>query len=148
MTGTALLIDSGAAQERVVVTATNTTGFTTTIAKAHNGTATPFAVVNDPNFTAAVTSLAAANQEAIAPFFAAYPELRPLYTAYAASSDPVQTRRTNLLNSFLPTLKRIRIEQQALASITAAAGTTRASPLRCCRTRRFCTLIPIPPRRR
>ena len=107
----------------VVVTATNTTGFTTTTAKAHNGTATPFPIVNDPSFTGAVASLAAANQQAIAPFFATYPELRPLYTAYAASSDPVQTRRANLLNSFLPTLKRIRIEQQALASITAAAGT-------------------------
>ena len=36
--------------------------------------------------TAAILSLAAANQQAVSPFFAAYPELLPLYTAYVASA--------------------------------------------------------------
>ena len=120
--GTVLAIDSGAAQETVVVATTTATSFTTTTANTHNGTTTPFAIVNDSGFTAALASLEAASQQATAPFFATYPELLPLYAAYAASTAPLQTRRTNLLASFLPTLKRIRKEEQALASITAAVG--------------------------
>jgi hypothetical protein len=155
--GMVLMIDSGAAQETIVVTAITatsfttstlkahngtttpfaivndpsliaalaslaTTSFTTTTVKAHNGTATPFAIVNDPSFVTALASLAAANKQAIAPFFANYPELLPIYTAYAQSSDPIQTKRNALLNNFLPTLKRMRKEEQALAAITAAVG--------------------------
>ncbi len=120
--GTVLVIDSGAAQETVVVATTTATGFTTTTANAHNGTTTPFAIVNDPGFIAALASLEAASQQATAPFFTTYPELKPLHAAYAASTAPLQTRRTNLLASFLPTLTRIRKQEQALASITAAVG--------------------------
>ena len=73
--------------------------------------------------TTAVASLATANQQAVRPFFGAYPELLPLYTAYVASSHPAQDKRTALLASFLPALKDKRKQEQALAAITAAAGT-------------------------
>lgn len=78
--------------------------------------------LNDPNLHVALVSLAAANHQAVDPFFATYPELLPLYMAYAASSDPPQTKRTTLLANFLPGLKRKRKQEQALAAITAAAG--------------------------
>lgn len=71
---------------------------------------------------AAVTALASANHKAVDPFFAAYPELLPLYSAYAASSDPAPTKRTTLLANFLPDLKQRRKREQALSSLTAAAG--------------------------
>jgi hypothetical protein len=102
---------------------TTATSFTTATTKPHVGNAgTPFAIVNDPGAPSLATALAnleAAGQQAVAPFFATYPELQPLYAAYTASTDPVQTKRTTLLASFLPTLKRERKEEQALASITA-----------------------------
>ena len=73
--------------------------------------------------TAAVAGLAAASQQAAGPFFATYPELLPLYTAFVASAAPAQDKRTALLDSFLPILKSKRKQEQALAAITAAAGT-------------------------
>ena len=121
--GSALVIDSGAAQETVIVTATTATGFTANTVHAHNGTATPFPITSSPALAAAISSLAAANQQAVGPFFATYPELLPLYEAYVASADPAQAKRTALLASFLPILKLKRKQEQALASITSAAGT-------------------------
>ena len=117
-----LSIDTGAALETVVVAATTATGFTATTTKPHNGTATPFAIAADPSLGAALAALAAAGQQAVGPFFATYPELEPLYAAFVASSDPIQTRRQTLLAGFLPTVKQERKEEQALAAITAAAG--------------------------
>jgi hypothetical protein len=73
--------------------------------------------------TAAVAALATATQQAVAPFFATYPELLPLYQAYVASTAAPQDKRTTLLASFLPTLKLKRQQEQALTAITAAAGT-------------------------
>jgi peptidoglycan hydrolase-like protein with peptidoglycan-binding domain len=121
--GAVLVIDSSAAQETVSATSTTATTFVANTIKVHDGTVTAFAIVNDPSLVNAIASLAAASQQAVTPFFAAYPELVSLYTAYAASSDPVQTKRTNLLNSFLPILKQKRKQEQALASITSAAAT-------------------------
>jgi GH18 family chitinase len=72
---------------------------------------------------ATIAALAAANHKAVDPFFAIYGELLPLYTAYVASNDPPQTKRNTLLASFLPTLRQKRKQEQALASVTAAAGT-------------------------
>ena len=120
--GTVLVIDSGAAQETVVVVSATATTFTTTTTQAHNGTATPFAIRNDPNLTGQLAALAAASQQAVAPFFATYPELWPLYNAYVASTDPSPTRRETLLSNFLPGLKRIRKAEEALAEITASIG--------------------------
>ncbi len=73
--------------------------------------------------SAAVGSLATACQQVTGPFFATYPELLPLYTAYVASSAAAQDKRTALLASFVPVLKDKRKQEQALAAITAAAGT-------------------------
>lgn len=120
--GTVLLIDTGAPQETVVVTVVTPTTFSAIATQAHNGATTAFPIVNDPSFPAALANLAVVNAQSVGPFFATYPELQPLYTAYASSTDPVQTKRSNLLANFLPTLKRIRKEEQALASITAAVG--------------------------
>lgn len=120
--GTVLLVDTGGAQESVVVTAVTATTFSAITTQAHNGTTTAFPIVNDPSLPAALANLAVANAQSVGPFFATYPELQPLYAAYIASTDPIQTKRSNLLASFLPTLKRIRKEEQALASITAAVG--------------------------
>jgi hypothetical protein len=120
--GSVLVIDTGAAQEIVTVTAATTTTFTATTINAHNGTATPFAIVNDPTLITAINALAAANQQTVNAFFAVYPELLPLYNAFVASTDPLQTRRTTLLSNFLPTLIAKRNQEEALAAITAAAG--------------------------
>ena len=78
---------------------------------------------NDPALHTALTSLAAASQQAVAPFFAEYPELKPLYATYVASTGTVQARNTALLAGFLPALKDKRKQEQALASVTATAGT-------------------------
>jgi hypothetical protein len=121
--GAALVIDTAAAQETVIVTGVTTTGFTANTASAHNGSSSPFPITSDPRLPAAVASLEAASQEAVAPFFASYPELAPLYAAYVASTDPVQAKRQALLDNFLPILKVKRKQEQAVASVTAAAGT-------------------------
>ena len=81
------------------------------------------AITGDPGLTAAVASLETASQQAVAPFFASYPELAPLYTAYVASTDPVQAKRQTLLDGFLPILNTKRKQEQALAAVTSAAGT-------------------------
>ena len=59
----------------------------------------------------------------MAPFFAAYPELLPLYDAYVTSSDSVEKKRTDLLEAFLPQLKKRRKRQQALQLLSATAET-------------------------
>lgn len=74
-------------------------------------------------FQAAVDELYDANQAAIGPFFARYPELLPLFSAYAASANPPEKKRMALLANFLPELKERRKHQQALAAASAAAGT-------------------------
>ncbi len=71
----------------------------------------------------ALADLALANQQMVGPFFATYPELLPLYVAYASSTDPVQQKRTTLLANFLPSLIQKRNQEQALATVTASAGT-------------------------
>jgi peptidoglycan hydrolase-like protein with peptidoglycan-binding domain len=76
-----------------------------------------------PAFQAAVDALYTESQTRVAPFFTRYPELLPLCTAYAGSSDPPPTKRTALLAAFLPELKRRRKRQQALALVSSAAHT-------------------------
>jgi Neuraminidase-like domain/FHA domain len=121
--GAALVIGTGAVQETVIVTSVTATTFTANTTQAHNGTGSPFPISNDPGLPAAIASLEAASQQAVAPFFASYPELAPLYAAYVASSDPVQVKRQTLLDNFLPVLTATRKQEQALASVTSAAGT-------------------------
>lgn len=55
--------------------------------------------------------------------FDRFPELLPLYNAYAASNDLPEKKRTNLLAALLSTLKPRRKRQQALQAISAAAKT-------------------------
>ena len=120
--GVALLIDTGPAQEIVIVAGITAASFTASTLNAHDGTGAPFPIVNDPALADGIARLTAASQQAVAPFFATYPELRPLYDAYMASTDPVPARRTALLAAFLPVLKTSRKQEQALASVTSAAG--------------------------
>jgi hypothetical protein len=120
--GAALVIDTGAAQETVIVLAITATGFTANTINAHNGTVTPFAIASDPALPAALASLAAASQQAVTPFFATYPELQSLYSAYVASAAPIPDKRTTLLASILPVLQKKRKAEQALAAVTATAG--------------------------
>jgi len=118
--GAALVVDIGAAQETVIVASVTSTSFTTNTAQAHHA---PFPITSDPGLPDAVKSLETASQQAVAPFFASYPELAPLYAAYLASTDPVQVKRQTLLNNFLPVLTAKRKQEQALAAVTSAAGT-------------------------
>ena len=92
------------------------------LTSAHNGPAKAFAIVNDPSLPAAIDALALANQQTVAPFFAQYPELLPLYKSFVASSETTSQRYTDLLANFLPILKSERKQQQALSDISAAVG--------------------------
>jgi len=77
-------------------------------------------------FRAAADALYAANQAVVGPFFARYPELKPLHDTYVTATDPVEHKRTVLLEAFLPELKRRRKQQQALQSVSAATETDAA----------------------
>src|SRR5262249_1825345 len=70
---------------------------------------------------AALDNLSTVNHRQGDPYFTPYPELLPLSLAYANSTDPVQTRCATPLQSFLPSPKSKRKEQQALAAVTSAA---------------------------
>ncbi|MGH9120035.1 MAG: hypothetical protein ACRD0A_19865 [Acidimicrobiales bacterium] len=72
-------------------------------------------------FQAAVDNLFAANQATIQGFLASHPTLVPQQEAYLAPNDSLEQRRSLLLESFLPELKRRRKRQQALAAVGAAA---------------------------
>ena len=120
--GAVLAIDSAADAELIVVSATTATTFTSDLAFPHDGTGTAFAIVNDPSLPAAIDALGLANQQAVAPFFAQYPELRPLYDGFVASNEALMQRYTDLLANFLPILQRERKAQQALTDISAAIG--------------------------
>jgi hypothetical protein len=71
-------------------------------------------------FKAAVDDLYGRSEEETGRFFARYPELRPLYTAYAASNEAPEERRRELLEALLPNLRARRKRQQALAAVSAA----------------------------
>ena len=72
-------------------------------------------------FQAAVDRLYTENQKTIEPFFDRYPELEPLYDAFAASAEPIEQKRSDLLANFLPELKRRRKQQQVMQAIASAA---------------------------
>jgi len=99
------------------------TGVMTTAARDALKTADPAVP-----FQTAVDALYAANQQIVAPFFAKYAELQPLYDAYVASTDPPEQKRSALLANFLPALRLRRKRQQALAAIGAVAKTDPALP--------------------
>ncbi len=74
-------------------------------------------------FKDAVDALYAENQKVVGPFFDRYPELLQLHDTYRGSSDPVEEKRTELLEAFLPQLKNRRKRQQSLQLLSAAAET-------------------------
>jgi pSer/pThr/pTyr-binding forkhead associated (FHA) protein len=78
---------------------------------------------SDTALLAALGALSAANHQAVDPFFATYPELQRAYHDYAASDDSILAKRTVLLAEILRDLKPLRKQEQALAAVTAAAGT-------------------------
>jgi hypothetical protein len=57
-------------------------------------------------------------------FFERYPELLPLHDAYLNSLEPGERKRSNLLASILPELKRRRKHQQVLQATSAALTTS------------------------
>ena len=81
-------------------------------------------------FRSAVDALFALSQDAVASFFGLHPELKPPYDAYVASPDPVDVKRTALLNTFQPQLAALRKREQAIQKLSTAAalpvGPTRA----------------------
>jgi hypothetical protein len=78
------------------------------------------------DFKTAADDLYDKSEEETGRFFARYPELRPLYSTYAASSQTPEERRKELLDALLPNLKARRKRQQALAAVSAAM---RADPV-------------------
>jgi hypothetical protein len=81
------------------------------------------AAAGNDSLLAALAALSKANHRVVNPFFASNPNLKPLYAAYAVSTDSPPVKRKALLAAILPDLKSRRKEEQALATVTAAAGT-------------------------
>jgi hypothetical protein len=75
-----------------------------------------------PNLKTAIEILFARSQDALDSFFGRYPELRPLYKSWVASTDPPDRKRTALLEAFDPALVRLRKRQQALQRLSTASG--------------------------
>jgi transcriptional regulator with XRE-family HTH domain len=73
-------------------------------------------------FQAAVDSLFARGQDISGSFLLRFPELKPLYDAYVASTLPVDQKRAGLLAAFDPLLAQLRKRQQALQSVATAAS--------------------------
>ena len=80
------------------------------------------AAAGDEPLLKALAALAKKTHRTVDPFFASNPNLKPLYTAYVASTDPAPEKRKTFLAEVLRDLKPRRKEEQALATITAVAG--------------------------
>jgi len=76
----------------------------------------------DTALQTAVAQLATASQQAVAQFLAAYPDLTAGYDAYLSTAGSPADKRTALLAALLPPLTATRKQEQALATVTAAAG--------------------------
>jgi len=77
---------------------------------------------SDTALQTAVAQLAAASQQAVAEFLAAYPDLQTGYDAYLSAAGSAAGKRTAMLGALLPPLTATRKQEQALATVTAAAG--------------------------
>lgn len=73
-------------------------------------------------FQSAVDALFALSQDALASFFGLHPELKPPYDTYVASPDPVDVKRTALLNTFQPQLAALRKREQAIQKLSTASA--------------------------
>jgi hypothetical protein len=74
------------------------------------------------SFASAVDALFAMSQDAVASFFSLHPELSAPYNTYVASPDPVEIKRTALLNAFKPQLAALRKREQAVQKLSTAAS--------------------------
>ena len=80
------------------------------------------AAASDTALQAAVAQLAAASQQAVTQFLATYPDLKAGYDAYLSTAGSPAVKRTAMLAALLPPLTASRKQEQALATVTAAAG--------------------------
>jgi hypothetical protein len=74
------------------------------------------------DFQSKVDDLFTANRKLLDPFFARYPELRPLHDDFVNSARPSEEKRANLLRRVVADLTRRRKQEQAAQAVTAAAG--------------------------
>jgi hypothetical protein len=74
-------------------------------------------------FQGAINRLFARSEDFKGSFFGRHPELKPLYDAYIASTDPPAAKRSALATAFRPALARQRKRQQALQRLGSTAGT-------------------------
>jgi peptidoglycan hydrolase-like protein with peptidoglycan-binding domain len=79
------------------------------------------------SFQSAVDVLLALSQDALSSFFGLHPELKPPYDVYVASPDPVDVKRTALLNAFRPQLAALRKREQAIQKLSTASTLDLAS---------------------
>ena len=80
------------------------------------------AAAGDTALQAAVAQLAATSQQAVTQFLTAYPDLTAGYNAYLSTAGSPADKRTAMLAALLPPLTAARKQEQALATVTAAAG--------------------------
>ncbi len=81
------------------------------------------AAAGNAPLVATLAALSKTSHRLLDPFFASNRSLRAPYAAYAASTDATPAKRKALLAAILPDLKRRKRAEQALATVTAAAGT-------------------------
>ena len=80
------------------------------------------AAAGDTALQTAVAQLATASKLALTQFFDTYPDLQPGYAAYLGAAGSPADKRTAMLGALLPALAGSRKQEQALATVTAAAG--------------------------
>jgi hypothetical protein len=81
------------------------------------------AAAGDASLQAAVAALQKSASDAVAPYFAQFPDWEGWLDTYAGSPDTPEKKRATLLAAMLPELKRLRKREQALAAISASART-------------------------
>jgi hypothetical protein len=81
------------------------------------------AAAGNAPLVAAIAALSKGSHHLVDPFFASNKSLQAPYAAYAASTETPPVKRKALLAAILPDLKRRKREEQALITVTAAAGT-------------------------
>jgi hypothetical protein len=74
------------------------------------------------DFQTKVDDLFTANRKVLDPFFARYPELRPLHDDFVNSSLPPEVKRADLLRGVVTDLTVRRKQEQAAQAVAAAAG--------------------------
>jgi hypothetical protein len=76
----------------------------------------------DTDFGHAIDRLVEQGMDRSGSFFARFPELKPLYDTYSASTEPVDRKRSALLAAFQPNLARLRKRELALQRLSVAVA--------------------------